>query len=95
MSGLRPAPGVAVVEEGDVVYAAPVPDGPIAVLDGGAAAIWIAACAGDRESIAERVSELTGAPMSAVQAEVERIVDDLVRRGLLVVGDDDAAGASL
>jgi hypothetical protein len=84
MTHLRPAPGIAVVEDGDVVYAAPVPDGPIAVLDGGAAAIWIAALAGERESIAQRVTELTGAPLSSVQGEVRRIVDDLVRRGLLV-----------
>ncbi|MFE6254098.1 PqqD family peptide modification chaperone [Agromyces sp. NPDC057865] len=90
MSRLRPAPGVAVVEEGDVVYAAPVPDGQIAVLDGGAAAIWVAARAGERDSIAERVAELTGAPLSAVQGEVERIVDDLVRRGLLVADPEDA-----
>jgi hypothetical protein len=89
MSRLRPGPGVAVVEEGDVVYAAPVPDGPIAVLDGGAAAIWDAARAGERESIAERVTELTGAPLSAVRDEVERIVEDLLRRGLLVAVEDD------
>jgi len=89
MSRLRPARGVAVVEDGDVVYAAPVPDGQIAVLDGGAAAIWVAARAGERETIAERVTELTGAPLSAVRGEVERIVDDLVRRGLLVVDEDD------
>ena len=61
-----------------------MPDGPIAVLDGGAAAVWIAACDGDLTSIAERVAELTGASLSAVQADVERFVDDLVRRGLLV-----------
>ena len=73
------------------MYAAPVPDGPIVVLDGGAAAIWVAARAGERESIAERVAELTGAPLRTVQAEVERIVDDLVRRGLLVADDADGA----
>lgn len=71
------------VEEEGVVYAAPVPGGPIMVLDGGAAAIWVAACAGERGSVAERVVELTGAPLDAVRPEVERFVDELVRRGLL------------
>ena len=46
MSRLRPASGVAHLDHGDVVYAATLPGGPILVLEGGAAAIWAAACDG-------------------------------------------------
>lgn len=84
MSRLRPAPRVAVVEDASVVYAATLPDGPIVVLDGGAAAIWVEACAGDRSSIADRVSEATGAPVDEIRATVHAFVDELVERGLLV-----------
>ena len=84
MSRLRPAHGVAVVEDDLVVYAAPLPDGPILVLDGGAAAIWIEACAGERSSLAERVAAATGVPVDTVRPEVEAFVDELLARGLLV-----------
>lgn len=84
MSHLRPAPGVAVVEQDFVVYAATLPDGPIMVLDGGAAAIWIEACAGERSSLVERVAAATEADADAVRPEVEAFVDELLARGLLV-----------
>ena len=84
MNGLIPAPGVAHVDDGEVVYAAALPDGPILVLDGGAAAIWVAACDGPRDSIAERVAASTGAALADVHAEVDAFVDELVSRGLLV-----------
>ena len=84
MSHLRPGPGVAVIEEGGVVYAAPLPDGPIVVLDGGAAAIWIEACAGERSALAERVAAATEVAVDAVRPEVEAFVDELLARGLLV-----------
>ena len=84
MSGLRPAPGVAFVEQGGVVYAAPLPDGPIVVLDGGAAAIWVAACDGPRPTIAQRVARATGADLAEVGPHVDVFVDELLRRGLLI-----------
>jgi hypothetical protein len=74
---------VAVVEDEAVVYAATLPDGPIVVLDGGAAAIWVEACAGDRSSIADRVAAATGAPVDEIRAAVHAFVDELVERGLL------------
>ena len=83
MSRLRPVARVAVVEDEAVVYAATLPDGPIVVLDGGAAAIWVEACAGDRSSIADRVAEATGAPVDEIRAAVHAFVDELVARGLL------------
>jgi hypothetical protein len=83
MSRLRPVARVAVIEDEAVVYAATLPDGPIVVLDGGAAAIWVEACAGDRSSIADRVAEATGVPVGEIRAAVHAFVDELVARGLL------------
>lgn len=84
MTGLRPAPGVAHVDDDDVVYAAVLPTGPILVLDGGAAAIWVAACDGPRDTIAERVAASTGAAVADVRADVDAFVAELVARGLLI-----------
>lgn len=83
MSGYRRAPGVGTVDHGDIVYAAHLPDGPIVVLDGVAALIWTEACAGDRESIADRVADATDAAPDAIRADVEAFVADLLTRGLL------------
>lgn len=85
MSRLRPAPGVGAIQVGEVVYAAPLPDGPIFVLDGGAAAIWTAACDGPRETVAERVASMTGVGVGEVAADVEKFVEELLQRGLLVL----------
>jgi hypothetical protein len=81
--GLRPAAGIGVVDEGDVVYAATLPDGPIVVLDDIAAMIWSAACDGPRHVIADRVAAATGAPIEEIRVHVESFVDSLVARGLL------------
>ena len=83
MSRLRPASGVAHLDHGDVVYAATLPGGPILVLEGGAAAIWAAACDGSRDTIAERVAEATGAEVADVRSEVGSFVDELLTLGLL------------
>jgi hypothetical protein len=83
MTRLRPAHGVGTVEDGDTVYAARLPDGPIVVLDGIATLIWGEACGGGRESIADRVAGRTDAAADAIRADVEAFVADLVSRGLL------------
>ena len=83
MSRLAPASGVAHLEQGAVVYAATLPAGPILVLDGGAAAIWAAACEGPRDTIAERVAQATGADLAEVRSEVESFVEELLGLGLL------------
>lgn len=84
MTRLRPAPGVGTVDDGDTVYAALLPDGPIVVLDGVAALIWVEACEGERATIVDRVAAATDAATDAIRPEVERFVADLVARGLLV-----------
>ena len=83
MSGYRPAATVGVVEQDTLVYVAPLPDGPIVVLEGGAAAIWVAACDGPRESVAERVAALTGEAADDIRVDVESFVAELLSRGLL------------
>ncbi len=83
MTRLRPRQGVATTEHDGVVYVAHLPDGPIAVLEGPAALIWGEACSGERESIADRVAEVTGAAADEIRGDVESFVADLVARGLL------------
>jgi Coenzyme PQQ synthesis protein D (PqqD) len=83
MTRLRQAGGVGIVGDDGTVYAARLPDGPIVVLDGIAGLIWSEACAGDRESIADRVAEATDASPDTIRADVEAFVADLLARGLL------------
>ncbi len=91
MTGLRPAPSTGHFSEGDTVYAARLPDGPIVVLDGVAALIWNEACSGDRESIADRVAGATDTAPEAIRGDVHAFLADLLARGLLV---QDATGQS-
>jgi len=85
MTGYGPAPEVAVVEEDDVVCAAILPDGLIFVLDGVAGVIWAEVREGPSSTIADRVAAVTDATVADIRVEVESFVDELVRRGLLVV----------
>ncbi len=83
MTRLRRPPGVGLVTDEAALYAARLPDGPIVVLTGVAALIWSEACAGDRETVAERVARATDAAPDAIRADVDAFVTDLVARGLL------------
>lgn len=83
MSAYRPGRAVGVVEGDDAIYVATLPAGPIVVLEGVAALIWIEACEGDRETLVERVAEATDASPDTVRGHVESFVADLVGRGLL------------
>lgn len=80
---LRVADGVGVEELEGVVYAAPLPDGPIVVLDGVAALIWTEGCRLPRAEVAAAVAEHTGQQTSTVRAHVEDFLDTMVARGLL------------
>ena len=83
MTRLRLGPDVATTEDDAAVYAARLPAGPIVVLDGIAALIWEEACAGERETIADRVAEATYAAPEVIRADVDAFVADLMARGLL------------
>lgn len=88
MTRLAPATGVAVVEEGSIVYVAPLPMGPIVVLDGVAAVVWAEACAGDRETLAARVGAWLEPSATDIGRDVDDFVSALVDRGLLRVSVD-------
>lgn len=83
MNGYRPGGAVGLVEHGEVLYVATLPDGPIIVLEGISALIWDEACGGDRETIVDRVAAATNATPEAIRADVEAFVAELVARGLL------------
>lgn len=87
MTRLSAAPGVAVVEESDAVYIAHLPDGPIAVLDGVAAVIWVEAVAGERETLAARVGAALEPPVHDIDRAVHDFVEGLMGHGLLVQTD--------
>ena len=87
MTRLRAAPGVAVVEDSEAVYIAQLPDGPIAVLDGVAAVIWLEAGAGERETLAARVGAVLEPPVSDIDQAVDEFVEGLIGHGLLVQTD--------
>lgn len=83
MTDYRRPPDLAVVDDSATVYAARLPDGPIVVLEGVAGLIWAEACAGDRETIVDRVAAATDATADDIRADVDAFVADLVARGLL------------
>lgn len=88
MTLLGPAQHVGVEDRGDVVYVAPLPDGPIRVLEGVAALIWQAACAGPSHTIAPRVLFDVADPPAGAADMIESLVADLRAAGLLVVAPD-------
>jgi hypothetical protein len=83
----RPADIAVVVEDRDdgvVVYLAPLPDGPVQVLNGVGSLIWLAATATDRPvEVVERVAELVDRPPDTIRADVNSFVANLVAAGLL------------
>ena len=81
---LRANDGVGVEILGDIVYAAPLPDGPIMVLEGIAALIWREATARPRGSVADVVAATTGQDAASIRAYVDVFIDEMVARGLLV-----------
>jgi hypothetical protein len=80
---LRPAAGIHVIDDGDVVYVARVPDGPIIVLSEIAGVIWREACDVERASVPRRVAEATAQPATTIRGDVERFIESLLREGLM------------
>jgi hypothetical protein len=80
--------GVAVIDDGTVIYAAALPEGPIVVLEEGAAAIWTEACRGERATIADRLTEGTDVPADEIRANVEVFVERMLHDGLLREASD-------
>jgi hypothetical protein len=83
MSGSSKDDAVATFERDGVVYVAVLPRGPIAVLDGTAAAIWRATSTGPLESTADRVARTMGWDAGEIRESVDRFVGGLVAQGLI------------
>ncbi len=65
------------------VHLAILPVGPVSVLEGTAALIWLAATEGPAETLADRVADEAGVEVSGVRDEVWAFVHELVDAGLL------------
>jgi hypothetical protein len=64
------------------VYLGLLPDGPLIVLHGSARTIW-AAAPGDEASLVDRVATLADVEATAIAADVDRFVADLLTKGFL------------
>lgn len=81
---LRVADGVGVESLVGVVYAAPLPDGPILVLEGIAALIWGEACGSPRAEVAAAVAAHTDQDAASIAPDIDRFLDEMIERGLLI-----------
>lgn len=84
MTGYVVADRVGVVELGDDVYVAHLPDGPIVSLTGTAGIVWRAAVNGPAHDVADRVAVASGLPSADIAADVTAFVQTLVEWGLLL-----------
>jgi hypothetical protein len=75
--------GVTVSADSSTVYLAHLPDGPLLVLDGVSALIWLEATTAPAAGWLERVASTVGRPASDIAADVEVFVMDLRSRRLL------------
>ncbi|WP_427383676.1 PqqD family protein [Janibacter sp. G56] len=71
------------VDDDGRVFVAPLPQGPIAILEGPAATIWRLAPEGEAPDLAARVAAEVGEPLATVRDDVATFVDELVRTRLL------------
>lgn len=66
------------------VYLAHVPNGPLLVLEGSAAAIWREAVSSAADAdVADRVAAVVGVATAEIREEVTAFLAELVARGLL------------
>jgi len=94
-AGYRRPDDVAVVEStaadgSPVVFAASLPDGPVAELERSAALIWLEAVTPSDEDIARRVARRSGVAADAVTGDVATFLDELIRRRLLARSDPES-----
>ncbi|MPN04735.1 hypothetical protein SDC9_151982 [bioreactor metagenome] len=66
-----------------VIYVAPVPEGPIRILTGSAAEIWVAVFTGTPDSVVERVALTFEAELIDIRSAVEGFVSGLLADGLV------------
>ena len=84
-AAFRPTPdtGVTVTDDGNVVYLARLPGGPLVVLEGPAARIWVEATTAPAEGWVARVAYAFDEPEQAVAGDVERFVAELRQQAFL------------
>ena len=71
-------------EDGVIVYLAPLPDGPVKVLNGIGSLIWLEATATDTPvDLVERVAALVDRPPDTIRADVNSFLAHLVEGRLL------------
>lgn len=75
---------IGVIDDGDAIYVAPLPDGPILVLRDVSAMVWREVVAGGVNQMVAGVAKATGASSAEIEPELLAFVDDLCARGLLV-----------
>ncbi len=80
---LRIAHGLGVHEMAGVVFIAPLPDGPITVLQGASAEIWRRAYGRSRAHLIAHLAEEFGVDAAVIAPEVSAFLDALVARSLL------------
>lgn len=83
MTCFQPAPDVGAIEDGDRVFAAVLPDGPILVLTDLAASVWRAARGADLEGIAAALTAEGASSEDRAEADAEMYVSALLEAGLL------------
>lgn len=77
----------------EIVYAAPLPDGPPFVLAGPGAEIWCAlAEGGTLTEVTARVADAVGSPAESLAADVATFVNGLVDAGLVTLAPVPAPG---
>ena len=81
---LRVATGLAQLDRDGTVYVASLPGGPITVLEGTAASIWVRASGHTRADVVQGLAEELGVEISEIEDDVETFVETLLERGLLV-----------
>jgi len=84
-AAFRPGPdtGVTVGDDQQAVYVAHLPAGPLVVLEGPAALIWLEATSAPATGWVSRVAEAFGQPEDAIADDVDAFVRDLCGRALL------------
>jgi hypothetical protein len=75
--------GVVVPADGEHVFLAHLPDGPLLVLEGVAATIWTEATTGPERGWVGRVATVFDETEEDVEADVREFVADLEARGIL------------
>lgn len=87
-SSLRVAPQIAELWEGELLYLARLPTGPILVLDAVGGLIWEEATTRDDEGMVDRLADRLGVDSEFISSHVLAFIAELIDRGLLIEIED-------